>query len=114
MNNLDNLKGLMTDMVDIFSGAKTIQSAFLEAKGISWDDARALDESGRESLQAEYKKWFDAQGGSDNWRYVTYCKDNGLVYRSRRRMSANSVYVPASLWKMSDAIVEDYLRNVGV
>jgi hypothetical protein len=53
----DNTSGFIADMRKIITDARRAQSAFLASKSMTWQDARALDQDGREALQAEYTTW---------------------------------------------------------
>src|SRR5262245_339903 len=59
-----NQLGAWQDMGKIARDAAKTQNAFLREKGMTIEDARALNPTGRERLQAEYTSWLKTQEGA--------------------------------------------------
>jgi len=47
---------MATDLHDALAEATAFQSRFLEDLGMTWEEARSLDQEGRSSLQADYEE----------------------------------------------------------
>ena len=54
---LENYIGVATDLLAIKRRQHALNSEFLASIGMNWEQARALNDEGREALQKQYSEW---------------------------------------------------------